>query len=106
MFVSIAIDPGSEGRAKEIGNILAQYGLKKVQLGIWESAHMTSDTLDRIKSDLDKATDSYDKLRIYQYPLNGSFVITTLVEKRWRRLVARESEQENPANLGIVKRRD
>jgi len=107
MFVSIVIDPGSDSRAHELGDILAQYGLKMAQQGVWESSSIASATLDRVKNDLDKATAFYDKIRIYQFPIDGAFVITTLTEKKWRRLVARgnlrkEAEIENP---GIVKRR-
>ena len=32
-------------------------------------------------------TDSYDSLRIYQYPLEDTLVVSSLKEKKWRKLV-------------------
>jgi CRISPR-associated protein Cas2 len=90
MFVSIALDPGSEGRAKELADLLAQYGFEKIQRGLWESAFISPETLNRLKKDLDRATDAFDRLRIFQYPVEGVLAITTLKEKKWRRMVARK----------------
>jgi CRISPR-associated protein Cas2 len=92
MFVSIAVDPGSEGRAKELADLLGQYGFEKVQRGLWESAFVSTDTLNRLKRDLDKATDAFDKLRLFQFPVDGTLVLTSLREKKWRRMVARNTE--------------
>ncbi|AEF80265.1 CRISPR-associated protein Cas2 [Leadbettera azotonutricia] len=91
MFVSIAVDPGSEGRAKELADLLGQYGFEIVQRGLWESAFVSADTLGRLKRDLDKATDAFDRLRLFQFPLDGALVLTSLKEKKWRRIVARNS---------------
>jgi CRISPR-associated protein Cas2 len=88
MFVSVVVDPGSEERAKELANILAQYGLEKIQRGVWESAIMPPTTVERLKRDLDRATDAYDRIRIFQFPVEGTLVISFLKEKKWRRLVA------------------
>jgi len=90
MFVSIALDPGSEERARELADLLAQYGFEKVQRGLWESAVVSPDTLTRIKRDLDKATDGMDRIRLFQFPLDGTLVLTTLKDKKWRRMVAKE----------------
>ncbi|MDR2314450.1 MAG: CRISPR-associated protein Cas2 [Spirochaetaceae bacterium] len=92
MFVSIAVDPGSEGRAKELAELLIQYGFDKVQRGLWESTVVSPETLSRIKRDLDRATDAFDRLRIFQFPVDGTLVLSTLREKKWRRLVARGGE--------------
>jgi CRISPR-associated protein Cas2 len=92
MFVSIAVDPGSDGRAVELADLLAQYGFQKVQRGLWESATVSPSTLTRIKRDLDKATDAFDRLRIFQFPMEGTLVLTTLKGKKWRRIVARTEE--------------
>jgi len=89
MFVSIALDPGSEGRAREMADLLARYGFEKVQRGIWESTMMAPTTLDRLKHDLDRACDAYDKIRIFQFPLEGTLVVSALKDKKWRRLVAK-----------------
>ncbi|MDR2072655.1 MAG: CRISPR-associated protein Cas2 [Spirochaetaceae bacterium] len=92
MFVSIAVDPGSEGRARELAELLIQYGFDKVQRGLWESTVVSPETLSRIKRDLDRATDAFDRLRIFQFPVDGTLVLSTLREKKWRRLVARGGE--------------
>jgi len=97
MFVSIAIDPGSEGREKELADLLTQYGFKKIQRFLWESATVSGDTLNRLKRDLDKATDGFDKLRLFQFPVEGTLVLSSLSDKKWRRLVAAKSENENSA---------
>ena len=36
-------------------------------------------------ADLDRATDSYDRVRFYQYPFDDTLVITDLETKKWRR---------------------
>jgi CRISPR-associated protein Cas2 len=92
MFVSIAVDPGSEGRAKELAEMLIQYGFDKVQRGLWESSVISAETLTRLKRDLDNSTDSFDRLRIFQFPVDGTLVLSTLKDKHWRRLVARGGE--------------
>ena len=96
MFVSIAVDPGSRERAGELADLLAQYGFKMVQRGIWECHSLSHDTLNRVKKDLDKATDASDRLRLFQFPLDGTLVISSLAEKKWRRMVAKiQAEQDN-----------
>ncbi len=40
-----------------------------------------------MKKELDGLTDSYDSLRIYQYPLEDTLVVSSLKEKKWRKLV-------------------
>ena len=92
MFVSIAVDAGSEERAKELADLLAQYGFTKIQRGLWESAGVSPGALTRIKRDLDKATDGFDKLRFFQFPLEGTLVLSSLRDKKWRRLVAKDTE--------------
>ena len=92
MFVSIAIDASSEGRAKELAELLAQYGFQRVQRGLWESTTVSAGTLTRLKRDLDKATDGFDKLRFFQFPMEGTLVLSSLRDKKWRRTVARNAE--------------
>jgi CRISPR-associated protein Cas2 len=90
MFVSIAIDPGSEERARELADLLGRYGFEKIQRGLWESTSIAQDLIGQLKRDMDRATDSYDRIRIYQYPMDGFFVISGMREKKWRRLVAKQ----------------
>jgi CRISPR-associated protein Cas2 len=89
MFVSIALDPGSESRAKELADLLAQYGFEKVQRGLWESAFVSPETLVRLKRDMDHSTDAFDRVRFFQFPIEGTLVLTSLRDKKWRRMVAR-----------------
>jgi CRISPR-associated protein Cas2 len=104
MLVSIAVDPGSEGRAKELADLLGQYGFEKIQRGLWESTFITQETLDRLKSDLDRATDAFDRLRLFQFPVDGTLVLTTMQEKKWRRLVARGAEKPVALKTKYIKR--
>ncbi|MCL1928094.1 MAG: CRISPR-associated protein Cas2 [Treponema sp.] len=92
MFVSIAVDPGGESRAKELAELLIQYGFDKVQRGLWESTAISPETLNRLKRDLDRSTDAFDRIRIFQFPVDGTLVLSTLKEKKWRRLVAKGGE--------------
>jgi len=82
MFVAIAVDSGSVDRAQELADLLAQYGFKAVQRGLWESASISPDTLNRIKRDLDKATDGFDRLRFFQFPMEGTLVLSSLKNKK------------------------
>jgi hypothetical protein len=66
-----------------------------VQKGLWESASISTDTLNRVKRDLDKATDAFDKLKFFQYPMDGTLVLSSLKEKKWRRMVARDIHTVN-----------
>lgn len=91
MFVSVVLDPGSEERARELADLLAQYGFEKIQRGLWESGVVHSASLERLKHDIDRLTDAYDRIRIFQYPVEGTLVISSLKDKKWRRLVARSS---------------
>ena len=92
MFVSVAIDPGSAERGQELADLLAQYGFKRVQRFLWESTAVSIEDLARLKKDLDDSTDANDKLRFFQFPLEGTLVLSSLREKQWRRMVAKNSE--------------
>jgi len=97
MFVSIAVDPGSEERAKELAELLIQYGFEKIQRGLWESTAVSPETLGRLKRDLDRTTDAFDRLRIFQFPVDGTLTLSTLRDKKWRRLIARGGGNPAPA---------
>ena len=94
MFVSIAVDASSEERAKELADLLAQYGFEKIQRGLWESTAVSQATLERVKRDLDKATDGMDRLRIFQFPMEGTLVLSSLRDKKWRRIMAINNSSE------------
>ena len=87
MFVAVACDLGSEERVGSVENLLLQYGFRKLQRNLYESAVISEQHLGRLKKELDGLTDSYDSLRIYQYPLQDTLVVSSLQEKKWRKLV-------------------
>jgi CRISPR-associated protein Cas2 len=103
MFVSIALDPGSEERARELADLLGQYGFEKIQRGLWESATVSPETLNRLKKDLDRAADAFDRLRLFQFPVDGVLVLSSLKDKKWRRMVARGGTAQQPQNRSAVK---
>ncbi len=85
MFVSIVLDPGSTDSARAMVNLLAHTGFKKIQRACWENMSLSEGDLAKLKKEIDSVTDYYDNVRIYQFPLDGMFVITELKEKRWKR---------------------
>ncbi|MCI6258334.1 MAG: CRISPR-associated protein Cas2 [Treponema sp.] len=85
MFVSIVLDPGSMDSAKALARLLQQYGFSKAQRACWESSQISEDVFAKLKVDVDRVTDFYDSIRIYQFPLQGMFAITELKQKKWRR---------------------
>ena len=89
MFVSIVCDLGGEDSRSAVYAILPQYGFEKVQRACFESARITERQLASLKRDLDKATDYYDAIRIYQYPVEGRMAVSILKENRWRRIMVK-----------------
>lgn len=76
---------GSEDSRIKVASLLVQYGFKKVQKNLFETTTLNEKNLARFKIEVDKLTDSYDILRLYQYPIDGTLVITLLEAKKWRR---------------------
>ena len=89
VFVAVVCELASDDHRSAVHNLLGQYGFKPVQRDLFESTTIRPDTVARLKRDIDRHTDSYDRIRMYQYPLEGTLVMTTLAEKRWRRTVVR-----------------
>ena len=89
MFVAVACEFASEDHRSSAYSLLGQYGFKKVQKDAFESASLSETALSRLKKDLDSIADSYDSLRLYQYPVEGTLAITILKEKKWRRLIVK-----------------
>lgn len=86
MFVSVILEPGGIDSARALVNILTLFGFKKVQRHCWESLDVKEDQLANLKKDIDRVTDYYDSVRLYQFPMdNGLFVITELKQKKWRK---------------------
>jgi CRISPR-associated protein Cas2 len=89
MFVAVACEFASEEHRTSGGGILAQYGFRKVLRDAFENTAVSDAALSRLKRDLDRIADSYDSIRLYQYPVDGTLAITILKEKKWRRLIVK-----------------
>ncbi|RKX79993.1 MAG: CRISPR-associated protein Cas2 [Spirochaetes bacterium] len=89
MFVSVVCDIANEDHRKEVHTLLLRYGFKSIMKDVFESVRIGENTLLRLKRDIDRATDYYDKVRFYQYPLEDAFAISFLSEKKWRKTVVK-----------------
>ena len=89
MFVAVVCELGGDDNRQEIHELLRQYGFEQVYRDLYESMTIKENFLPRLKRDLDRRTDSYDRIRIYQYPLEGTLIITALRNKRWRKTILR-----------------
>ena len=89
MFVAAACDLSNDDHREEIYSLLLQYGFKRVQKDLFECPSLNDKGLARLKKDMDRICDFYDALRIYQYPLEGTLVISSLKENRWRKIITR-----------------
>ena len=89
MFVSVVCDLGGEDSRAAIYALLPQYGFEKVQRACFESARASDKQVAALKRDIDKVTDYYDTVRIYQYPVDGRLAISILKENRWKRIIVR-----------------
>ena len=89
MFVAVACEFANDDHRKAGQDLLLQYGFRKVQKDTFESAALSESALQRLKRDLDRIADSYDSIRLYQYPVEGTLAITILKEKKWRRLIVK-----------------
>ena len=85
MFVSVICEISNDDHKIAVKNLLTEYGFKQVFEILYESVTIKEKELARLKRDIDRRTDAYDSVRIYQYPLDETLVITALREKRWRR---------------------
>ena len=89
MFVAIACELVSEEHKEDVHGLLKQYGFTRVVGDVFESVSFRPEVLPRLKRDIDRRTDYYDKVRMYQYPLDGVLVITALSDKKWRKTMLR-----------------
>ncbi len=89
MFVAVTCEFANDDHRKAGTSMLVQYGFKKVHANAYESASLSDVALGRLKKDLDRIADSYDSIRLYQYPVEGTLAITILKEKKWRRLIVK-----------------
>lgn len=89
MFVAIACEFVNEEHKSDVYGLLKQYGFSRVAGDVFESVSFRTELLARLKRDIDRRTDSYDKVRMYQYPLDGVLVVTSLSDKKWRKTIMR-----------------
>jgi CRISPR-associated protein Cas2 len=90
MFVAISCEMGSEDSLAALYNLLPQYGFERVHKACFECSTLNEARLGSLKRDIDRVTDSYDTLRLYQYPMEGTLAITVLKNNKWRRIVVRD----------------
>lgn len=89
MFVAVVVDPGGNESSRNLQQVLASYGFERVQRACWESPVMSETELQKLKQDIDRVTDYYDVVRMYQFPVDDVFAVTTMYKKKWRRIVVR-----------------
>ncbi len=89
MFVAVVCDFASDDHRTAARSLIIQYGFTAVLGDCFESTSLSEQSLTRLKKDLDDILDSYDSIRFYQFPVEGTLAITALKEKKWRRLVVK-----------------
>lgn len=94
MFVSVILDPGAVDTAESLASVLSHYGFKKIQRAVWESVDIGVMQLSHLKREIDRVTNYYDTVRMYQYPVKGMFFITELRQKKWKRTVLAPDKNE------------
>ena len=90
MFVAVNCEFSSDDHKSAVFSILKQYGFEKILGDVFESTTIGETTLNRLKREIDQVTDSYDIIRMYQFPFDGTFAITALKDKKWRRFKLRK----------------
>lgn len=89
MFVAVICDIADAGHKDLVVDYLKRYGFLEVIENTFESTSISEKALIRLKRDIDKSTDFYDKIRFYQYPFEDTMVISFLKEKKWKKSVIR-----------------
>ncbi len=89
MFVAVSCDVATDDHRKAVYGLLRQYGFKRILKTLFESTTLSEKYLARLKRDIDRSTDSYDKVRFYQFPMGDTLVISSLEEKKWRKLTVK-----------------
>lgn len=86
MFLSINLDLASNDSKIAILKVLNEYGIKKTTDYLYESFEFPAKKLGNLKRDLTNCVDMDDKLRLYQFPLEDTFKISSLENGKWKRL--------------------
>ncbi len=91
VFAAVICEFSSDDHGAAVSELLNQYGFKATLKNGFESTTINEVSLNRLKKDIDKVTDSYDIIRFYQYPIDNGLVITSLKDKKWRRIKLKET---------------
>jgi len=90
MYVTVACDFNSDNSRKVVDSILMQYGFTRCQKDLYEINSIMENSVSRLKLEIDRHCDSYDQIRMYQYPLEHKLVISFLHEKRWKKKLVQD----------------
>jgi CRISPR-associated protein Cas2 len=71
MFVAVSCDLASDDQRRTVYLMLEQYGFPGSMGRSTSATDLTETCWRRLKRDIDRVTDSYDSLRLYQYPDGG-----------------------------------
>lgn len=85
MFIAVNIDMASDDSKIAVIKILKEYGLNKVQENLYESFDFSEKKLGLLKKDITEVVDMDDNVRIYQFPLENTFKISSLQNKKWKK---------------------
>lgn len=86
MFIGVSFDFISPDTKRDISKLLTEYGLQKVYDNVYESFEFSSKRLGSLKKDITGFLDMDDRLRIYQFPVDNSFKISYIEDRKWKRL--------------------
>ncbi len=87
MYVTIICDLNSDNTKKLLDSLLLQYGFIQLQRGVYEINSISENNVSRLKLEIDRLCDSYDQIRVIQYPVEHGLVISNLREKRWQKKI-------------------
>ncbi len=90
MYVSIICDFSSDNSRKAVDSVLMQYGFVQCQKNVYEINSISESHVSRLKLEVDRHCDSYDQIRMHQYPLNHALVISHLYDKRWKKKIIQD----------------
>lgn len=90
MYITVACDFNSDNSRKVVDSILMQYGFRRCQKDLYEMNSIMENSVAKLKLEIDRHCDSYDQVRIYQYPVDHKLVVSFLHEKRWKKKIVQD----------------
>ena len=88
------LDMSNEDHEDLAEKVLKIFGFTEKSKSLYESTTVSETTLTRLKRELDKVCDSYDVIHFYQYPMEETLTVTSLIKKHWKRRVIRQQEEK------------